>query len=103
MVVDVLVEIKARQIVQTFTYLLPPELENIVMTGSRILVPFNNRNLEGFVLKKYQLQEQPQYVLKKVAQAVDELYFKKNIVQFNFSLSNNVANCIKSKKWNNNF
>ncbi|MCI8545260.1 MAG: primosomal protein N' [Bacilli bacterium] len=72
MVVDVLVEIKARQIVQTFTYLLPPELENIVMTGSRILVPFNNRNLEGFVLKKYQLQEQPQYVLKKVAQAVDE-------------------------------
>ena len=72
MVVDVLIEIKARQIVQTFTYLLPPELEKIVMIGSRILVPFNNRNLEGFVLKKYQLQEQPQYALKKVTQAVDE-------------------------------
>lgn len=51
MVVDVLVEIKARQIVQTFTYLLPLELEKTVTIGSRVLVPFNNRDLEGFVLK----------------------------------------------------
>ncbi len=72
MIVDVLIEIKARQLVQTFTYLLPPELEEIVYVGSRVLVPFNNRNLEGFVLKKYQLQEQPQYALKSIAEVIDD-------------------------------
>lgn len=72
MVVDVVVEIKARQIVQTFTYELPSELERVVTIGSRVLVPFNNRNLEGFVLKKYKLEEQLKYALKKVAKAVDE-------------------------------
>lgn len=72
MVVDVVVEMKARQITQTFTYLLPPLLEKIVQVGSRVLVPFQKRELEGFVLKKYELKKQPQYALKEVIKAVDE-------------------------------
>lgn len=71
MLVDVLVEIKAKQINQTFSYLLPPQLEEFVEIGSRVLVPFHNRNLEGFVLKKYPMKGQPEFPLKEVSQVVD--------------------------------
>lgn len=51
MVAHVLVEIQARKMVKTFTYLVPHELQDKIQIGIRVLVPFNNRKLEGFVLK----------------------------------------------------
>lgn len=72
MVVDVLVEIKAKQIDQTFTYVLPTQLEDKVEVGSRVLVPFGKREVEGFVLKKYQQIEFPDYPLKEVLSAIDD-------------------------------
>ena len=57
MVADVLVEIKAKQIDQTFTYNIPSYLKGIIKVGARVLVPFGNRKIEGFVLKKYELKE----------------------------------------------
>jgi len=48
MVAEVLVETK--QIDKTFTYLVPKSLSKKIQVGIRVLVPFSNRQLEGFVM-----------------------------------------------------
>ncbi len=70
MVVDVLVEIRAKQIDKTFSYILPSGMD--VEVGARVLVPFGKRKLEGFVLKKYELKEKPEYQMKSVICVIDE-------------------------------
>ncbi len=51
MYVQVLVELKAKQIAKTFTYHVPKILQNEVAVGKRVLVPFGHQQLEGFLLK----------------------------------------------------
>lgn len=51
MVADVLVEITNKKLDQTFTYNIPNIFLNDIKVGIRVLVPFNNRKLEGFVIK----------------------------------------------------
>ncbi len=50
MTVDVLVELKAKGIDQTYTYLVPDNLKEAISVGIRVLVPFGKQKLEGFVL-----------------------------------------------------
>ena len=50
MVADVLVELKAKEIDQTFTYQIPSNLLDKVENGKRVLVPFRKQKLEGFIL-----------------------------------------------------
>ena len=50
MYVDVLVELKAKKIDKTFTYLVPENFKDKVKIGIRVLVPFGKQTLEGFVL-----------------------------------------------------
>lgn len=71
MIVEVLVEIRAKQIDQTFTYRLPEELEEKVEVGMRVLVPFGKRELEGFVLKKYEYQDS-NIPLKDILKVIDD-------------------------------
>ena len=56
MIAEVLVEIKAKNIDKTFSYLIPNELKEKIKVGIRVLVPFGKQKLEGFVLniKGYQ-------------------------------------------------
>lgn len=68
--VDVLVEIRAKQIDKTFTYELPFSMNAEV--GARVMVPFGKRELEGFVLKKYESKEPLDYPLKSVLKIIDE-------------------------------
>ena len=49
MYAEVLVEIKAKAVDKTFTYKIPENFN--IEVGKRVLVPFGNRKLEGFVLK----------------------------------------------------
>ena len=35
---------------KTFDYIIPPKFESKVMAGSRVIVPFGKRTLEGYVL-----------------------------------------------------
>ena len=49
MVADVLVELKAKEIDQTFTYKIPSNLLDKVEVGKRVLVPFGKQKLEGFL------------------------------------------------------
>ncbi len=51
MYVDVLVEIKNKQIDRTFTYLVPLSLQDKIKLGMIVKVPFGSKQVEGYVLK----------------------------------------------------
>ena len=71
MVCEVLVEIKAKNIDKTFTYHIPDSLSNDISVGKRVLVPFGNRKIEGFVLNILDHMEL-NYPLKDVVEVIDE-------------------------------
>lgn len=50
MIAEVLVEIPINGINKTFSYLVPDELSTNIKKGMRVLVPFGNKNIEGFIL-----------------------------------------------------
>lgn len=72
MTVDVLVEIKAKRIDKTFTYSIPNDMIDRVKVGIRILVPFGNQRLEGFVLKINNDNIHYDYELKNILETIDE-------------------------------
>ena len=49
MYAEVLVEYSAKAIDKTFTYLIPHSLENKIKRGMKVLVPFGNKIINGFV------------------------------------------------------
>lgn len=69
-IAEVLVEVKAKQIDQTFTYRIPPLLEEKVIVGKRVLVPFGPRMVEGFVLKTE--KKEVDFSLKDIISVIDE-------------------------------
>ena len=70
MYIDVLVELKAKQIDKTFTYLVPNNLKNKVKVGIRVIVPFGKQKLEGFVLNITDKKD-IDYELKEIIDVVD--------------------------------
>ncbi|MDD2181394.1 MAG: primosomal protein N', partial [Bacilli bacterium] len=72
MVIEVLVEIKAKRIDKTFTYKVPNNLISEIEIGKRVLVPFNNRKLEGFILKINNDDNNYDYELKEIISVIDE-------------------------------
>jgi len=71
MFIDVLVELKAKQIDKTFTYIVPEELKKDIKIGKRVIVPFGKQKLEGFILKTYDNVD-VDYELKEIISIVDE-------------------------------
>lgn len=69
MIIKVLVEIKAWKQDLTFSYHVPPELELDIEIGKRVLVPFQNRELEGFVVD---FDNGVDYELKDIVKVIDE-------------------------------
>ena len=69
MVAEVLVETK--QIDKTFTYLVPKSLSKKIQVGIRVLVPFSNRQLEGFVMDILPTFD-ADYELKEISSLVDD-------------------------------
>ena len=70
MYADVLVELKAKQIDKTFTYLIPNNLVNEVKIGKRVLVPFGKQKLEGFVLN-IEENKDIDYEIKEIIEVID--------------------------------
>lgn len=70
MTVDVLVEIKARGIDQTFTYFVEANLKDKVCVGKRVLVPFGKQNLEGFILEVG--NKEVDFELKPILDVIDD-------------------------------
>lgn len=48
MIAQVIVDVAARQTDRVFDYLVPEGLE--ISIGSRVIVPFGNRKVQGFVV-----------------------------------------------------
>ena len=71
MFADVLVEVKAKQIDHTFTYLIPEDLKGKIKVGMRVLVPFSTRQLEGFVMS-ISNEKDIDFELKEITSLVDE-------------------------------
>ena len=70
MVVQVLVEIKAKSTDHTFDYIVPLELEEKVEIGKRVLVPFGRQTLEGFVVN---IKNSSEYEsLKSIKEVIDD-------------------------------
>ena len=49
---------------ETYRYAVPEDLRSLVSTGSRVLVPFKNRPVTGYVLEE--VFEKPEYDLKEI-------------------------------------
>ena len=71
MTIDVLVELKLKKIDKTFTYSVPKNLEEQMKVGIRVLVPFGNQKLEGFVLK-INNNLKPEFSLKDILKVIDD-------------------------------
>lgn len=71
MYIEVLVEIKAKSLDKTFTYSVSDEFQNQIKPGIRVLVPFRNRKIEGFVLK-ISHHKNFDYEVKNIIDIVDE-------------------------------
>ena len=71
MIAEVLVEIKAKNIDKTFSYLIPKDFKEKIKVGIRVLVPFGKQKLEGFVLKMKE-NEKLDYELKEIISLIDE-------------------------------
>ena len=71
MYAKVIIEYGAKAVDREFTYVIPNTLIDKIKVGHRVLVPFNNKNIEGFVLDitdKYD----DNYDLKEIAAICDE-------------------------------
>lgn len=71
MFAKVLVEISNINVDRTFDYIIPSNLKDKIMIGSRVKVPFANRELEGFVLDVTDV-ENTKYDLKEIISVVDD-------------------------------
>ena len=69
MIVEVLVEIKAWKIDKTFSYHVPSALEKEIAIGKRVLVPFQKRELEGFIIN---ILNEVAYETKDIIKVIDE-------------------------------
>lgn len=70
MVAQVLVELKTKNIDQTFDYNIPLEFDNKIEVGKRVLVPFGHQTLEGFVIK---IKKDSEYnKLKSIIDVIDD-------------------------------
>ncbi len=73
MYADVLIEYNAKAIDQTFTYIIPLALKEKIKVGMKVLVPFANRTINGFVTNIKDKYED-QYELKEITSIVDEYF-----------------------------
>ena len=71
MYIKVLVELSAFNIDKTFTYHVSDEFIDDIKVGKRVLVPFNNQKLEGFILEILDSIEDEEYEIKDIIKVVD--------------------------------
>ena len=83
---DVLIELSSFNIDKTFTYKVPSNMN--ILIGSRVLVPFSNQKLEGFVLNIKDNIEDIDYDVKEIIDVVDsEPILNNELLELGKSLS----------------
>lgn len=71
MIAEVLTESKAKNLDQTFSYLVPESMEQKLKVGCRVRVPFGRQTLEGFVTALLE-EQNGTYELKEIETMIDE-------------------------------
>ena len=71
MYAEVIIEYGAKAVDKLFTYIVPEEYKSVIKIGHRVLVPFNNKLIEGFVLN-ISNQYNGEYELKRIEKLCDE-------------------------------
>ena len=71
MYASVIIEYGAKAVDKEFTYIIPSKLQGKIKVGHRVKVPFNNKLIEGFVLKILDKYED-KYELKEITDICDE-------------------------------
>ena len=69
MYADILVEIKNKQLDKTFSYEIPSSLQEQAKIGKRVLVPFGNQKLEGYILG---IKDTCEFKTKEILAILDE-------------------------------
>ena len=70
MYADVLIEYSAKSIDKSFTYIIPQDLKDIIKVGMKVIVPFNNKKIYGFITNIKDVYEE-EYELKSIDSIVD--------------------------------
>jgi primosomal protein N' (replication factor Y) len=70
---EVIVDVKSHETDRTFQYYIPEELQNRVVIGMRVLVPFGPRRVEGYVVSFTNNPETPLEKVKPILRVLDEL------------------------------
>lgn len=78
---DIYINIPVKTIVHSYTYIIPEQF-SFLQAGSRVVVPFGARKMEGFVVKIYPMDEENSDLLKEIVDIIDtESYFTTKIMQ----------------------
>ena len=72
MIAEIIINTSAKKLNRTFDYKVPKELEEQIMIGSKVLVPFGNKKEpeEGFVVG---FKETTEYKVKEISKLEDML------------------------------
>jgi primosomal protein N' (replication factor Y) len=73
MYANVLIEYSAKSIDKTFTYIIPEELKKDIKVGMKVLVPFGNKIINGFVTNLKNTTDS-KYELKEIKDIVDKYF-----------------------------
>ena len=74
--------------VQTFLYRVPEDLSSRVKTGSRVIAPFGQRKLIGYILEVKNLTQEPSFKVKEIIQVIDDSpVFSESFLWFILQLS----------------
>ena len=68
---NVIVNISQGRVDRTFSYIIPPELENFIHVGSPVRVPFGRREIHGYVIGFTDQVDLPQEKMREIL-CVDE-------------------------------
>lgn len=72
-IVSVIVDLPTRQTDQPFTYILPDDLRQDDYIGCRVIVPFGNRRLLGYIVADAELDDQKKNMqLKEIESLIDQ-------------------------------
>ncbi|MBC1712941.1 primosomal protein N' [Listeria welshimeri] len=58
-IAKVIVDVPAMQVDRPFDYFIPEDLEELIRPGMRVIVPFGNRKIQGFVTSLDETEENP--------------------------------------------
>ena len=81
MYIDVLLELKNKQMDQTYTYSVPKNLQKEIEIGKRVKVPFNHRELEGFILNKKETIQEEFKVLEILSIVDQEIVLNEELIK----------------------